>query len=83
MKTKFHPDWLKAPYPDSILMPKYRVTVREINEPTTATEMPREGDCREVFAQTFDGPDFDLTSIVLALNKRRRVRKARAGKEEK
>jgi len=61
-------------------MPKYRVTVREINEPTSATEIAQPGDCHEVFAQTFDGPDFDLQSIVLALNKRRRVRKAR-GKE--
>ena len=64
-------------------MPKYRVTVREINESAagSAGTATAGEDCREVFAQTFDGPDFDLTSIVLALNKRRRVRKARAGKE--
>lgn len=62
-------------------MPKYRVSVREINEPKSATEISQGEDCREVFAQTFDGPDFDLQSIVLALNKKKRVRRARAGKD--
>lgn len=34
----------------------------------------------EVFSQTFPEQDFDMTSFVLAINKRKRVRKAR-GKE--
>jgi hypothetical protein len=36
---------------------------------------------REVFAQSLPAEDFDMQSFVLALNKRRRVRKSR-GKEE-
>lgn len=35
----------------------------------------------EIFSQTFPEQDFDMTGFVLAINKRKRVRKARSGKD--
>jgi len=83
------PHWIN-PSPIFHLMPNsYRVTVQELQCEPIAPPKPSDfvesgkitvTPMREIFTQTFSESDFDLQSLVLALNKRKRVRKAR-GKE--
>lgn len=62
----------------------YRVTVTQLvpAESRSAND-PRPPNPTEinVFSQTFVDAEFDMQSFVLAINKKKRVRKARAGKE--
>lgn len=71
-------------------MPKYRVTVQELNGEPSSAPKPSDfvGDhgvsvisMTEVFSQTFESGDFDIQTLVSALNRKRRVRKARTGKD--
>ena len=62
----------------------FRITVTEIFDPVDVTK-PDENQSstaigRDVFSQSIPATDFDMTNFVLAINKRKRVRKAR-GKE--
>ena len=83
-QDQLHPRWIDAPNPGFkfILMPKYNVTVTKIYQPETSTEeaLKLTVDTEAVYAQTFPESEFDINSLIMALNKRRRVRKAR-GKE--
>lgn len=71
-------------------MPKFRVTVQELHGEPSSSPKPSDfvGDhgvsvisMTEVFSQTFEAGDFDIQTLVSALNRKRRVRKTRAGKE--
>jgi hypothetical protein len=62
----------------------YKITVTEISESPAqdSAKLDRHPEylTREVFAMAVDAADFDLPTFVQAINKRKRVRKAR-GKE--
>lgn len=64
----------------------YKVTVTHIPNgnvdlaTTPPAELRQKTEPAEVFVQTFPEAEFDLQTIVLALNKKKRTRKAR-GKE--
>lgn len=54
----------------------------EIQHDFTATETPQLHQLPvEVFSQTFPEQDFDMIRFVHAINPKKRVRKARAGKD--
>ncbi len=63
----------------------YKVTVVELHDgvPTSNTAVDSTSRGRETFSQIIPATDFDQQTFVLALNKRRRVRAAKARKEEK